>query len=570
MNQKKKSFLKKSTAAAAAAILCVSAAPASVLTAESYTETARTAISKMAESFAAEYQKSFDTYETVKTAQTANWSLTLGETSIALLGQLLGTDMSWFENIKIVQNQGISDSGTYVNMDLMVNDSKVCTLEMLVDSQTSDVYMRVLELSDAYLHVSADQMENASGSLNIMATDILESMPDASVIKDLLNKYGSMLVAHMEDQEAASETLTAEDVAQECTVVEGTISQEQAQDTIKDILKEARDDQQIKSILDDFSQFADGKDLYTAMTEGIDSALKELENGSVSESLEDLEEKTEEVITIENPSSPLDQIMNKDDSYLCAKMWVDENDEIVGQEFAFCSTDGESVPFFTYQTPSAEGKSAFLLSISDGSEGFTFSGSGDVSDNVLNGTYALAVNDIPFLSIGVSDYLTDSAQTDKSGGTYTISLAEWSEDLSSIIDESTYSMLCTFGLSLGYNSEGTSGGFDLSLITSGQNLGTLSMTADVAKEEPAVPDASTFETVYSVQSEEDMQAYLSNADIEGLINNLVNAGVPQELITALMSGGSDEEEYYDEEYDGEEYSDDAYYDDQAVTEEPAA
>ena len=226
---KRKSFLKKSTAAATAAILCVSAAPASVFAADAYTESAKTSISKMAESFAADYQKSFDEYDEAKNAQTANWTLTLGETSVALLGQLLGMDMSWFQNVKILQNQGIGDNGIYISMELQVNDTKAATLEMLMDTQTSDVYMRVPEISDAYLLVSAEQMEESSGSLSTMNPDeILKSLPEASVIKDLLNKYGAMLVANMEDQEAASNTLTVGDVSQECTMLEGILSQEQA------------------------------------------------------------------------------------------------------------------------------------------------------------------------------------------------------------------------------------------------------------------------------------------------------------------------------------------------------
>ena len=113
---KKKSFLKKSTAAATAAILCVSAAPASVFAADAYTETAKAAIAKTADSFAQDYQKGMDEYDTVKGAQTGNWTFTLGETSIALLGQLLGSDMSWFQNIKIAQNQGIGDNLSLIHI----------------------------------------------------------------------------------------------------------------------------------------------------------------------------------------------------------------------------------------------------------------------------------------------------------------------------------------------------------------------------------------------------------------------------------------------------------------------
>lgn len=589
MNQKKKSFLKKSTAAAAAAILCVSAAPASVFAADVYTETAKTSISKIADSFAEDYQKSFDEYEAVKGAQTGNWTLTLGETSIALLGQLLGSDISWFQNIKIAQNQGISDNGTYINMDLMVNDSKICTLEMLVDT-SSNVYMRIPELSPAYLSVSSDQMEEASGSLSKLNADILEYMPEASVVKDFLNKYGAMLLSHMEDQESSAETLTVEGVSLGCTMLEGTLTQEQMQETLADICTSVKEDEQVKSILDTFSQFTDGEDLYASVAQAADEILEGLDTNTVPEDLKNIaqaaDELTEEaaelteeiaddaaaddsvdteedVIILDDPSSPMDQILNTDGAYLSAKMWVNENDEIVGQQFAFCSPDGESVPFLTYQAPSAEGKAGLLFSISDGEEGFSFGGFGDITDNRLSGTYTLAVNDTPVLSVAVSDYLTDSAETEKSAGTYTLSVAPWSEALAEIIDETTYGFISTFAVTFAYNSEGNAGGFDLSLSTSGMNLGTLSMTAAPSDAELAIPDPSTFETVYRADSDEDMEAYLSTADMEALMNNAVNAGVPEEFIAALFAGGSEEDEYYDDEYYDDEYSEDAY-------EEPAA
>ena len=592
---KKKSFLKKSTAAATAAILCVSAAPASVFAADAYTETAKAAIAKTADSFAQDYQKGMDEYDTVKGAQTGNWTFTLGETSIALLGQLLGSDMSWFQNIKIAQNQGIGDNGTYINMELLLNDSKVCTLEMLVDT-SSNIYMRVPEISPAYLTVSPEQMEEASGALSKLDANILENMPDASVVKDLLNKYGSMLVSHMEDQEAASETLSVEGVSLDCTVLEGTITQEQMQETLTDICKAVKEDEQIKSILDSFSQFTDGEDLHSSMIQSVDEVLEGLETHTVPDSLKNIAETAdaitegsaeisiginsddaaddssdtdEDVIILEDTPSPLDQISDTDGVYLSAKMWVDEKEAIVGQQFAFCSPDGESVPFLTYQTPSADGKAALLLSISDGESGFSFSGCGDVAGNILNGTYNLAVNDTPVLSVAVADYLTDSEETEKAAGTYTLSVAPWSDSLAEIIDEDTYGFISTFAVTFGYNADGSAGGFDLSLSTSGINLGTLSMTAAPSDAELAIPDASTFEAVYRADSDEDMEAYMAAADIEALMNNVVNAGVPEEFIAALLGGGSEEDEYYDEEYDDEEYIDDAY-EEEAVSEEPAA
>jgi hypothetical protein len=54
--------------------------------------------------------------------------------------------------------------------------------------------------------------------------------------------------------------------------------------------------------------------------------------------------------------------------------------------------------------------------------------------------------------------------------------------------------------------------------------------------------------VYDVTNEDDMSAYAATLDLTTLMDNLSNAGVPDEVITYVLSGGSnsDAEDVTDE------------------------
>ena len=177
----------------------------------------------------------------------------------------------------------------------------------------------------------------------------------------------------------------------------------------------------------------------------------------------------------------------------------------------------------------------YLLSIeTDDSGTLSLSGSGQIDGGKLNGTYKISQDDTAAAVIEVKDYDTESA---------TIPFpADSSEDT-----DSSLSMLENFALVLDLNSAKDSGSVALSVESAGSTLGSFTVTSG-AGESVEIPDLTALGDVYDVTNEDDMSAYAATLDPTRLMDNLSNAGVPDEVITYVLSGGSnsDAEDVTDE------------------------
>lgn len=87
----------------------------------------------------------------------------------------------------------------------------------------------------------------------------------------------------------------------------------------------------------------------------------------------------------------------------------------------------------------------------------------------------------------------------------------------------------------------------LSVESAGSTLGSFTVTSG-AGESVKIPDLTALGDVYDVTNEDDMSAYAATLDPTTLMDNLSNAGVPDEVITYVLSGGSnsDAEDVTDE------------------------
>ena len=113
--------------------------------------------------------------------------------------------------------------------------------------------------------------------------------------------------------------------------------------------------------------------------------------------------------------------------------------------------------------------------------------------------------------------------------------------------DSSLSMLENFSLVLDLNSAKDSGSVALSVESAGSTLGSFTVTSG-AGESVEIPDLTALGDVYDVTNEDDMSAYAATLDLTTLMDNLSNAGVPDEVITYVLSGGSnsDAEDVTDE------------------------
>ena len=529
----KKKWLKKATAICTAGLLSAAALSSAVYAADSYSSIEKNAWSEKVKEMAGAYATSLEESQSLMSGVQGDMSLKLEDSGRSLLGFIAPFDVSWMNDITLSTTGTFADGQTGTLMKVLLNDNLICTLEYYLDPETQDIYMRIPELSDKYLKTNLkeateqqaatieEDIENAdipadadslasaySESLSLSASlmsDLSASMPEATVVETLLAKYGSMLFDNLTEVDGSQATLTAGDISQECTVYEGQISAADAIKTGTDILEAAKSDEDIKKLLDSWSEkLSDGENLYDSFTESIDTGLDALKNTDTDDS---------------------------DESYISTRIWVDENGRIAGREISLHENDTDT-PVLTWQMPENGSEFGYLLSFTpDDESDYVLSGSGQIDGDKLNGTYEFSTGGTVLSVIEVKDYDTASIKEGYLNGNYTVTFPAGDTE------DDSLAMLENFALVLDLSSEKTSGSVALSVESAGSTLGTLSITSG-AGETVDIPDLASLKDVCDASNDEDMNDYAATLDFTLIMENLSAAGVPDEVVTYILSGGS--------------------------------
>lgn len=544
----RKKWLRKTTAICTAALLGTAVIPSTAFAADDYASIEKNAWAAAVKNMASSYAASIEESQALVSGMQSDISLKIEDSGRSLLGFVAPFDISWLNDITLANTVSFTDGKEGLLMKVLLNDNQICSLEYYLDSESQDVYMRIPELSDKYfktnLKEAADQQASNiesdieeltpddtdvdiptdnfasaySDSISLSASlmsDLSSALPEASVIETLLDKYGSMLFDNLTEGESSQETLTAGDISQDCTVYEGQISSEDAVKTATELLEAAKSDSDIESILNTWNdKLSSDENLYESFTTAVDKGLNALKDTDTSDS---------------------------EDSYLSTKIWVDENGRIAGRALEIQEGD-TTTPILTWQMPENGSDFGYLLTIaSDDINTYSLSGSGQIDGDKLNGTYELSLADSISAIIEVKDYDTVSAKEGNLNGNYKITFPSSDTDNE---DDYYSSILENFALVLDLNSEKDSGSVALSIENAGSTLGTLSITGG-AGEAVEIPDLASLKDVYDANNNDDMNAYAATLDFTSIMDNLSKAGVPDEVITYILSGGSATEDSSD-------------------------
>lgn len=546
----RKKWLRKTTAICTAALLGTAVIPSTAFAADGYASIEKNAWAEEVKNMASSYAASIEESQALVSGMQSDISLKIEDSGRSLLGFVAPFDISWLNDVTLANTVSFTDGKEGLLMKVLLNDNQICSLEYYLDPESQDAYMRIPELSDKYfktnLKEAADQQASNiesdieeltpddtdvdiptdnfasaySDSISLSASlmsDLSSALPEASVIETLLDKYGSMLFDNLTEGESSQETLTAGDISQDCTVYEGQISSEDAVKTATELLEAAKSDSDIESILNTWNdKLSSDENLYENFTTAVDKGLNALKDTDTSDS---------------------------EDSYLSTKIWVDENGRIAGRALEIQEGD-TTTPILTWQMPENGSDFGYLLTIaSDDINTYSLSGSGQIDGDKLNGTYELSLADSISAIIEVKDYDTVSAKEGNLNGNYKITFPSSDTDNE---DDYYSSILENFALVLDLNSEKNSGSVALSIENAGSTLGTLSITGG-AGEAVEIPNLASLKDVYDANNNDDMNAYAATLDFTSIMDNLSKAGVPDEVITYILSGGSATEDSSDTE-----------------------
>ena len=516
---------KKITAAVMAAMIGISAFPFNAM-ASSYKEYAKENVTKTIENFCQHYAKTLDRGDSIENSSSID--LNLSNEGSTLLNTLSSADISWINSANLSMDNSLKKDAAAQSANLYINGVKICTINLLMDSKDSSVYINIPEVSDGYVKanledISSKNEDNSSTDslhVNMQAADILENYftaketpPSADALQDIFEKYSEIVIDKLPEGDSSKETVTAGDVSEEQDIVTTEIDQKAAADIMEAIYSSAKDDSGLKELFDSFSTDDYTYENFIMSLDDMVTSLK----GDYDKSSD-----TEDIAPPETESiaegEPYGEALEDASEFILKTYW--NGQDIVGSQLAVETSLGEEAVFKYLETSDGD-KKGVLFNIA-GSEGISVEGSGTVSDNKLNGTYTFSSNNKDMMKINITDHDLSLWKDGNLKGTY---------ELTGTTDGSFDGM----DVKLSLDRSETKSECRASLSLHGTYLGALTISSE-NKDSVIVPDKDSIEKIYDFTSESDVNDFTDSMNMDTVMENLDKAGMPENWLDNLVNG----------------------------------
>lgn len=532
---------RKITAIILASLMGISAVPATAWAADSYKETEKAAFAKAIQEMGADYAQDLAQIGDGAVKGNAEIKLSLDDGGKAILGMLTPVDISWLEDASMDTKVNLNEGTMIETMDVKVNGTKICTIEYYFDTENSEVYMRIPELNEGYIKMNMEQMTqeaeaemeeegmDSSFSTSMDLADAmnsyfstLDNLPEANALTSILTRYSDIIFDNVTDGEnPGTQSSAAGDVSQELTVLEGHVTQAEAQPMFQQILDTAKTDEELKGLIESWTEaMNDPEYSYDTFLQAIEDLEKDLD-GEIDES---------------------------DTSGFVLRAWVDDNGEVVGREVL--ADDGEQEEsLFRYLCTTDGDQRGFSFTMGSDEDSVGLYGSGTLSGDVLSGTYTFTSGGEDAAVIEVADYDTKAVENGIWKGTYTISGAP-------IEDEDGNSYDPFGGMQLIFTTDGKDENnmeWNLTLAANGVSLGALSITGGNEGEDLEAVDFASLTDVYDFSNDADVEKFGEDVNMDTITANLTSAGMPdgwlESVMEAASGSGAEEITEYDDQTD---------------------
>ena len=532
---------RKITAIILASLMGISAVPATAWAADSYKETEKAAFAKAIQEMGADYAQDLAQIGDGAVKGNAEIKLSLDDGGKAILGMLTPVDISWLEDASMDTKVNLNEGTMIETMDVKVNGTKICTIEYYFDTENSEVYMRIPELNEGYIKMNMEQMTqeaeaemeeegmDSSFSTSMDLADAmnsyfstLDNLPEADALTSILTRYSDIIFDNVTDGENPGiQSSAAGDVSQELTVLEGHVTQAEAQPMFQQILDTAKTDEELKGLIESWTEaMNDPEYSYDTFLQAIEDLEKDLD-GEIDES---------------------------DTSGFVLRAWVDDNGEVVGREVL--ADDGEQEEsLFRYLCTTDGDQRGFSFTMGSDEDSVGLYGSGTLSGDVLSGTYTFTSGGEDAVVIEVADDDTKAVENGIWKGTYTISGAP-------IEDEDGNSYDPFGGMQLIFTTDGKDENnmeWNLTLAANGVSLGALSITGGNEGEDLEAVDFASLTDVYDFSNDADVEKFGEDVNMDTITANLTSAGMPdgwlESVMEAASGSGAEEITEYDDQTD---------------------
>ena len=331
-----------------------------------------------------------------------NMTLTVGDTALDLFEQAIfagpaPVDISFLKEINLDLDVGMDGQKQAIQMALGLKGQHIITANLLMNMADSVMHIGLPELNDQWLKIeSGENVPNViTGGMSstAMLAELADALPDAETLTKVLDRYLAIVLDGLKNVDQTTTTLEVGGVKQECTVLALKVYEEDALNIAKSVLNTAKDDTDLKKIIEDFAKAMEdmaGEDI------GADEAYVDFKE-AVTDALEDLNEITE--TDTENPIQ-VDTYVDKNHNVIGMKMYgMSEQDSERGMVYFYSLTEGNKTAF-EFAIPSDV----------DDTDDFKISGTGTKTGGKTSGTYTVTMQGMDMVTVKIAD-LNEEAGT---------------------------------------------------------------------------------------------------------------------------------------------------------------
>ncbi|MDD3174467.1 MAG: hypothetical protein PHF63_12555 [Herbinix sp.] len=281
------------------------------------------------------------------------------ETVDSLMQSSLDMSLEDFESQLGVPIESFGFDVLYGHKDNIINETlgvrfnqvNLITMELFMDTTANDYFVRLPELSKAYLDFT-DELSDTDIDLSQI------KLPSTDQTIDLLNRYSNIIVDNITEVEVEKDKeLNLDTLSTTCTKLTVTITNDDAYNICKAILTEAKEDEYLINLLPVYDITED------EYQDAIDDALDELDSSS-----EDL----------------LDEDLNM-------VVYVDNNSNIIGREFTI--DDSDAVLGYTFINKGNKDEYNMYAEDDNGNTILDISGSQTKENGAYDGEATIEISD---------------------------------------------------------------------------------------------------------------------------------------------------------------------------------
>lgn len=467
--------------------------------------------------------------------------LTIGQYVLDMLSAQLekeGTpmDVQWMNKISVSTDMCWDGDLSNMLTAIKVNNTTIYSMDVYTDMANTMVYMAFPEMSEQYLgvQVDMDMIEDTMkdilpyeissmidwsslGSLGDyealmeqygdMINDAIKALPSEGELNGILSRYLDAMLDALGKPESSQVTLSYGGISQQVTADTYVINRSDLMDMVEKVLKTARKDGQLEKVVNRFSKwfnktmedqmgfFWEDIDLHAYLIDGIDMLLEQFD--TIKDSVQDEELMRYTVYTDRNAQ-------------------VGYKVSVAGMDMLYC-----------YSLTSGE-NSAYVMNMGDQMQ---IAGTATTTGGKTNGTYTVTVEGLEYLVLEVKDFDTAAMERGDLKGTVRIRTGEGLRDQMGY--DSAISAVGAIGadamVEIVMDVSGDVANLAYNVYTGETLLGGIYFKTTLT-EAKKITMPSKYVDINDVYA---LQDYLASASPDKILENLREAGVPDELMDML-------------------------------------